>query len=284
MSFRVIVVLCSLLCANAVLAEWRFSPTSHTVFDTPTAFGVSVEGTKALALTCVDGKPLIYVHGYLAVPDDNRQDSFTVAVGGQRFTVTGEHAPSDGLWSGRPSARLIDALKRGRTADVVPAGQEKVRIALKGSSKAIDTALRDCTSIDDADPTRSLGGETGLTRALVSKACGGDYRIADGAELTGNLDGDDKPDIVLDWAGVSCADASKGRGAGYCGINTCTIEVFFTETQQRQQILGLKPQILPRGFGRPVLRTLALRPSCPRGALECSVDWRWTGGKLEAVR
>ncbi len=123
-----------------------------------------------------------------------------------------------------------------------------------------------------------------LTGPLIAQACGGAYQIAEGAELTGRLDGDNQPDSVLDWSDVSCADPSKGRGAGHCGIKTCTIEVFFTETGKNQQLLGLKPQIVQRGSGKSGLRTLALRPSCPKNAAECWVDWRWTGTSLKAVR
>nr|WP_067293714.1 hypothetical protein [Marinobacterium profundum] len=287
MYLRMIFLVFSLLCAKLAMADWNFSTTSHTVLESPTAFGVSVDGARSLALTCVDGNPLIFAHGYPAVPGANRQDSFAIVVDGQSFTVTGEHAPPDGLWSGAPTADLIAALKKGRIADVTPVRQPTMRVPLKGSSIAIDAALERCAPVSRSQ-AGNVGGnsvsKTVLTGALIAQACAGDYQIAEGAELTGQLDGDDKPDIMLDWAGVSCADASKGRGAGRCGINMCTIEVFFTQTQKGQQLLGHKPQILQRAFGKSALRTLALRPSCPGGALECWIDWRWNGTELEAVR
>ncbi|MBY8974289.1 hypothetical protein KHP62_00620 [Rhodobacteraceae bacterium NNCM2] len=269
--------------SRLALADWQLAPNGNWVSETPTAIGVSVDGVKALSLTCADGKPLIYANGYPAISGANRQDSFSVVVGNQTFTVSGEHSPSDGLWTGVPSAGLIAALKKGRVADVTPSGQPRTRLSLKGSSKAIDAALTGCAP---AGGSAGAGGGSNvvLTGALIADACGGDFQLADGAELTGLLDEDDKPDIVLDWAGVTCADRSKGRGAGFCGINMCTIEVFMTKSQSRQQVLGLQPQIVSRAFGKSALRTLALGRSCPGQATECFVDWRWTGSKLEPVR
>ncbi len=268
-------------------ADWTLAPNGNWISQTPTAIGVSVDGVKALSLTCANGSPLIYTSGYPATPGQNRQDSFTVIVEGRDFPVTGEHSPPDGLWTGTPPAGLVEALKKGRVADIRPPGQGKVRMSLKGSSRAIDAALAGCMPVADQASSPPTGGGTGrivLTGALIAEACGGAFDIADGAELTGLLDGDDKPDIVLDWAGVTCADRSRGRGAGRCGINMCSVEVFFTQTQSSQQLLGLQPQIVNRAFGKSALRTLALRPSCPDGALECVVDWRWTGTRLEPAQ
>lgn len=268
------------LWASSALADWSFTPAGSWVSETPTAIGVSVQGVHALQITCSKGAPFIYTNGYLAKPDDNRESSFAIVVDGQSFHVTGEHSPPDGLWAGIPGPGLIDALRRGRVADVTPEGQATVRLSLSGSSDAIGQALEGCAAAE----TSAAPGRIVLTGALIADICGGGYDLAEGAELTGLLDGDDRPDIVLDWAGVTCVDRSKGRGAGRCGMNMCTISVFLTETQSEQPLLGLKPEIASRGFGRSALRTLALRPSCPDDALECSVTWRWTGTKLEPVR
>lgn len=268
------------LTASAALAEWSFAPAGNWVSETPTAIGVSVQGAHAVQITCAGGAPFIYTNGYPAKPGDNRESSFSIVVDDQSFQVTGEHSPSDGLWTGAPPPGLIDALRRGRVADVTPEGQSTVRLSLSGSSDAIGRALEGCAAAE----TSAAPGRIVLTGALIADACRGGYELTEGAELTGLLDGDDQPDIVLDWAGVTCADRSQGRGAGRCGVNMCTISVFLTETQSEQPLLGLKPEIASRGFGRSALRTLALRPSCPDDALECFVTWRWTGTKLEPVR
>ncbi|MDW3119090.1 MAG: hypothetical protein R8G60_15885 [Roseovarius pacificus] len=94
-------------------ADWTLAPNGNWISQTPTAIGVSVDGVKALSLTCANGSPLIYTSGYPATPGQNRQDSFTVTVEGRDFPVTGEHSPPDGLWTGTPPAGLVEALKKG---------------------------------------------------------------------------------------------------------------------------------------------------------------------------
>lgn len=277
---KLIVSVIASLAASAALADWTFAPAGNWVSETPTALGTSMQGVHAVQVTCAQGALFIYTNGYPATPGQNRQSSFAIVVDGQSFRVTGEHSPPDGLWTGTPPPGLIEALRRGRVADVTPEGQPTVRLSLSGSSSAIGRALEGCAGAQAAAPQ----GRIVLTGALIADACGGGYELAEDAELTGLLDGDDKPDIVLDWAGVTCADRSKGRGAGRCGANMCTISVLLTETQSEQPLLGLKPEITSRGFGKSALRTLALRPSCPDDALECFVTWRWTGTALEPVR
>lgn len=262
--------------ATYALAEWSFAPDGNWVSQTPTALGVSVRGVHALSLTCVDGRPFAYTQGYPAKPGDNRQASFTVVVEGQSYRVTGEHSPPDGLWTGFAPPGMAAALKRGRVADVTPQGAETQRYSLKGSSKAISAALANC---DSASGSAKPGGKIVLMGQMIAAACGGGYALADGHEFTALIDGDDKPDIILDWAGVTCDDRSKGRGAGRCGAAMCSITVAFTQTQSIQDLLGVKPQIVTRAFGRLALRTVQVSRTCLKPS--CEVDWRWNGSKLE---
>lgn len=282
---RICTAFALLFAAAPALADWSFAPAGNWVSETPTAIGVSDDGTHGLHVTCAGGAPFLYANGYPARSGANTQESFAVVVDGARFGVTGEHSPPDGLWTGRPPQALIDALKAGSRAEIVIGGQAGVALNLRGSSRAIGSALGGCGPAQSAATAPPAGQQDQVLAAvLITEECGGAFELAEGSEMLGLLDGDDQPDVVLDWAGVTCADASKGRGAGRCGINMCTISVFLTELQAEQPLLGLKPEIVARGFGRQALRTLALRPSCPDNALECFVTWRWTGTELEAVR
>ncbi len=267
---------------SPAFAEWSLASSGNWVSETPTALGVSTEGVHGLHLTCSEGAPFIYVKGYPANPGANRQESFTVSVDGSSFSVTGEHSPPDGLWTGTPTPDLIGALKRGRVAEVTPEGAPTITVALRGSSRAISAALDGCPASDS--PESDSAGKIVLLGQMIAEACGGGYSLADGHEFTALLDGDDRPDIVLDWAGVTCDDRSRGRGAGRCGAIMCSITVVLTETKGVQELLGLRPRAVQRAFGKSALRTTALPTSCPDGASECFVDWRWTGSKLEAVR
>lgn len=266
-------------------ADWNYVPHGSWVAEGPTARGIAGSGVHALLATCVNGTPFIYTSGYASEAGANRTESFSIEVDGVRHTVTGTHAPPDGLWTGTAPSALIAALRQGRRAEVRVPGQRSVRYSLRGSSRALARALAACSSPGSAasagssDPaTSEVGGD------VIAAACSGGYTLAKGSELQGDLDGDGQVDKVLDWAGVACGDRSKGRGAGFCGINMCRIDVMLSSTGVRQEILGVSPSLTSRAFGGVALRTFALRPSCPEGALECQIDWRWTGTELEPAR
>ena len=273
--------------ASQAGADWNFVATGNWVSETPTARGVGRTGVHALFATCVNGAPFLYTSGYAAVAGQNRTETFQVTVDGARFSVTGTHAPPDGLWTGTASPDLIDALKRGRQADVRVPGQNRIRYSLRGSSRALGRALAACTrSASASRPASSSadGDRKANLNDIVAQACGGEYHIASTSDLSGDLDGDGAPDRILDWAGVRCLDRSKGRGAGFCGASMCRIDIALSSSGQHQQLLGLNPELKRRAFGSVALRTLSVRPSCPDNALECRVDWRWRDGKLEPAR
>jgi hypothetical protein len=159
-------------------------------------------------------------------------------------------------------------------------------IDLAGSSRAIDAALANCPGetvvqapadqLDAAAPSRAA-----VERA-IEVACQGAYTLDESALLTGLIDTDDVPDFVLDWAGVTCRSTTMGRGAGNCGINMCQISVALS-AQDSTVVLGVAPELVIDAFGRARLRTVALRPSCPGGALDCVVLWQLTSEGLEPL-
>lgn len=272
---------------SVTVAEWRVGPGSEIFLGTDSAFGVSHQGVHAVGIMCRNNAPMLWTQGYPSAAGANREESFEVSVDGRSFALTGEHAPPDGLWTGEPSTELIDALKAGSNASVKIPRQIVATYSLRGSSRALGRVLADCSAASDAktEPeTETARSRVILTGQLIANACGGSFTFADGAEFTGFLDGDDKPDIVLDWGGVTCDDPSKGRGAGFCGAALCTIEVALTQTQSRRQILGLDPERVDRGFGRHALKTNTQGAACGGGAQACQVIWRWTGKSLEAIR
>ncbi|MEO1139881.1 MAG: hypothetical protein AAFW87_10535 [Pseudomonadota bacterium] len=243
------------------------------------------KGVGALGLMCRDNQPFLWTQGWAASKAGaDRQESFTVVVDDRSFTVSGRHTPPDGLWTGVPSTDLINALKTGSIAVIEAPGEAPIAVSLRGSSRAIATAMKGC-STKTASPTPSTGDRRSvLFGQLIASACGGGYSIADGAELTGRLDNDDTPDLVLDWGGVTCDDRSKGRGAGFCGAALCTIQIAFTQTQTRQQILGVQPELVKRSVGPNMLRTKTQGATCGGATQVCSVVWGWNGTKLEPMK
>ncbi|QFS84900.1 hypothetical protein FIU97_19600 (plasmid) [Roseivivax sp. THAF40] len=269
---------------QSLLAQWRVGPGSELYDGTVSAFGVTERGVGALALMCREGKPLLWTQGWaLAKAGPDRQESFSVIVDGQSFPVSGLHLPEEGLWTGAPPDALIAALRAGSRAVVAVPGETQVGVSLRGSSRAITEVLDGCGGgVSPATGPSEAGGIVYFGQ-LIATQCGGGYSIADGAEMTGRLDGDETPDFVLDWGGVTCDDRSKGRGAGFCGAALCTIEIAFTETQSRQQVLGVNPELVDRAFGMKALKTTTQGATCGGAAQVCDVIWVWNGAKLEPV-
>jgi hypothetical protein len=268
-----------------LLAEWRVGPGSELYDGTISAFGVTERGVGALALMCREGKPLLWTQGWaLSKAGPDRQESFSVIVDGQSFPVSGLHLPEEGLWTGAPPGALIAALRAGSRAVVAVPGEAQVGVSLRGSSRAISQVLDGCGGSAAAATGTPGSGRVVLFGQLIATECGGGYSITDDAEMTGRLDGDDTPDFVLDWSGVTCDDRSKGRGAGFCGAALCTIEIAFTETQSRQQVLGVNPELVDRAFGQKALKTTTQGATCGGAAQVCDVIWVWNGSKLEPVR
>lgn len=128
------------------LADCNFTRTGTWFSETPTAFGLSTAGFHALHLTCRSGGPVIYISGYPAHAGEERPDRLKIVVDGQAFDVRVTRSPADRLWYGAPAPGLIDALKRGRTARILPTGNNFSEFSLRGSSKAIDRVLAGCGS------------------------------------------------------------------------------------------------------------------------------------------
>ena len=282
MMARVLMILMSCIWASAAAADWQLVPQGGWVSERPTARGTAESGVHVLSITCREGVPFLFTLGYPAKAGAERTEAFEVEVDGRRFALEGLHVPPDGLWTAVPSRSLIVALRAGSVARVTPPGQAMQTVRLRGSSRAITGALAECGPPMTA--TAPVSGRIVQFGQLIAEACGGGYRLADGAELTGDLDGDGREDVVLDWAGVTCDDRSKGRGAGFCGAALCRIEVLLTGPPAVQQLMGHRPRLLRRAFKLVVLQTTTMGSSCGGGAQTCTVDWRFDGRQLEAVR
>lgn len=270
---------------NVALADWRLGPGSEIFGGTNSAFGVTNLGVGGLGVLCRDDQPLIWTQGWAtSATGPTRQDRFQISVDGQLYDIVGEHSPPDGLWTGVPTMELVEALRTGATALVTTKSAGSVSVSLRGSSRAISRVLSNCGSANTANGTPNHSKGTGQFVQLIAQMCGGGYRLEEGAEMAALLDDDDQPDLVLYWGGVTCDDQSKGRGAGFCGAALCTIEVAFTQTQSRQQILGVNPMIVARAFGVQALKATTQGRTCGDSAQTCDVFWIWNGAELEARR
>jgi hypothetical protein len=160
-----------LLVPEFALADWRIGPGSEIFSDVDSAFAVSERGVDVLGVMCRDGAPFLWAQGWPAKGGSERRENFRVIVDGRPFTVTGDHTPPDGLWTGAPPPALIAALRGGSGAVVAPPGQPEARFSLRGSSRALTTVLSRCGDAADAAPT--AGATASAVDALIASRCGG---------------------------------------------------------------------------------------------------------------
>jgi len=213
---------------------------------------------------------MIYTNGYPAVAGSERLSRFDLVIDGTHFVVSGEHAPSDGVWSGPVNSDLVAALTQGKIAMVTAEGQPVVSYALKGAGQAIESALKSC--LPAADGTR----KPVRMRMLIAQACAGEYSLDPGTEMTGLIDNDDFPDSVIFWGGVRCKNPERGRGF-FCGAANCQVSVLLTQTPQTQDLLAPKVEVHRIASGRSELRTYG----CRTGQNDCPTVWRWNGKRME---
>ncbi|WP_299924384.1 hypothetical protein [uncultured Pelagimonas sp.] len=187
---------------------------------------------------CQNQKPLahrIFFHG--GVLPETLQARVLVdenEAGRMTFTHTGQtdyedyHAPYDLAAHGS----LIGALKSGTRAELVlmdgTSGEvvNRTAMSLRGSSKALDSAARQCA----LPPPPPVQEPLALAKAKVEKDCrtfGGSVTVQDGAVIKEDIDRDGLLDQVIDYAQITCDKAASL----FCGSAGCPME--FYRQQQR---------------------------------------------------
>ncbi|WP_299937522.1 hypothetical protein [uncultured Pelagimonas sp.] len=149
--------------------------------------------------------------------------------GRMTFTHTGQtdyedyHAPYDLAAHGS----LIGALKSGTRAELVlmdgTSGEvvNRTAMSLRGSSKALDSAARQCA----LPPPPPVQEPLALAKAKVEKDCrtfGGSVTVQDGAVIKEDFDRDGLLDQVIDYAQITCDKAASL----FCGSAGCPMEFY----------------------------------------------------------
>lgn len=271
---------------STVIAEWRYLPDGSELIVEPFAVATAEGGYHSFGVYCRSGAMTAFTQGYSAQAGVEQPAVLTINVDGTTFDVPATKVPPDGLWRGSIPSELVDALQAGTMASVQPSEQDGFQYSLRGSSRAIEQAVANCQGeASEQAATVQIGSpDFDLDTTLRELCGGGGYSLADGSVMEGLIDEDEVLDTVLDYAGIQCDDPSFGRGAGYCGINMCSIALYLSGQSDPEIILGVSPTLVPRAFGRSALRTIGLRPACPDNALDCTIDWRLTATGLERMQ
>ncbi|GGA97428.1 hypothetical protein [Allosediminivita pacifica] len=273
--------------------RWQFA--RQTEFQTNVAwiYGRFNGGPSEFGVECTDTGPEVYFADGLRYDGDTRQGRVGISVDGRDYSRQATFVPHGhtSWWRIAPGNGLLDALRAGNTVTLdSDLGTGLFPFRLRGSSAAIGEVLAICG--EGAAPTTAATGPTAATTGLtaaapearIREACRGAYSGEDAIVQT-EIDGDGKPDFLLDWSSVTCADRSVGRGGGYCGAQMCSIDVYASSAYAPggwpQPILALS-YALPAPGADHALTTTVTGGSCPI-THRCTRHWGWTGGKLEVV-
>lgn len=131
-------------------------------------------------------------------------------------------------------------------------------------------------------PGSAAGVMAQAAETAIAKGCNGPAARAAGYLLAGNIDGDGREDIVLDWNRISCL---SGHPRPFCGAALCSADVFLTARFARQPqpigLLALGVRLQPLSNGNMAVATGGSLAMCQgRGASACEFLYWWNGADL----
>lgn len=118
--------------------------------------------------------------------------------------------------------------------------------------------------------------------AAVVKGCNGASTFEPGAFLSGDIDGDGVPDVVLDWGSIACA---QPPARPYCGASRCSAFVFLSQRFPLRpkpiDILGLGVRLQPLSNGNMAVASGGSLMECRSVGLDgCEFLFYWNGADL----
>ena len=136
-------------------------------------------------------------------------------------------------------------------------------------------------------PATASAADTLLAAAQdsIARGCNGAAMTGPAALWAGDLDADGQPDLVLDWADVTC---QAGAPRPFCGAANCTAEVFLSSRPDRMPFdailgVGIALEAGPGGTAR--LTSGVTAASCPQTTRpdRCQTVWAVTRDGMAAL-
>ena len=121
-----------------------------------------------------------------------------------------------------------------------------------------------------------------IAESNIWKGCGGAAHIEPDAFLTGDIDGDGVPDVVLDWRSVQCQGSMRYP---FCGASTCTADVYLSSAYHRtgypEALLALGVRLQPLSNGAMAVAVGGTLSDCYAvGKDSCEFLFYWNGYDL----
>ena len=124
-------------------------------------------------------------------------------------------------------------------------------------------------------------------RLSATAGCGGPADIGPEAILTGEIDGDGQPDVVLDWRAVTCRNGPRHP---FCGAAMCSASVFLSSrhatTGSPEEFLALGVRLQPLSNGRMAVAVGGSLADCSQttGQAPCEFLYWWNGAAMVRLR
>lgn len=118
--------------------------------------------------------------------------------------------------------------------------------------------------------------------AAILAGCNGPATRMEGYLLEGEIDGDGRPDVVLDWSEVSC---SGDMPRPFCGASLCSADVYLSGSFDRTgpaQLLAQGVALVDLSNGNKAVEVGASLSGCVGDV--CTFYWYWTGQSFEELQ
>ncbi len=131
----------------------------------------------------------------------------------------------------------------------------------------------------------AMPAEVAAARGAIRQECGGEARFKPGFQRIADLNGDGRPDYLLDYGEMECVGGDIPNP--FCGSAGCTLDIFVSTEDGYRQAYGdiVRAWSLANARGRAVL-LLGLHGSvCGRAGFEtCRKRLSWDGDRFVASR
>ncbi len=128
-------------------------------------------------------------------------------------------------------------------------------------------------------PQQGAASMRALAEAAITRGCNGAAVKAPDYLLSGEIDGDGREDVVLDWRGVEC---QAGMPRPFCGASMCSADVFLSSRSGvsggEANLLALGVSLVPLSNGNMGVKVGQSSGSC--GAAACEKVFFWNGAEL----
>ncbi|MCB1341001.1 MAG: hypothetical protein KDK24_08045 [Pseudooceanicola sp.] len=195
---------------------------------------------------------------------------------------------------------MLKALRAADRLVLAPGSDQPRGLPVAGLPDASRAAMQTCVSawlaagfqvppaLGEFSPAYGGGAATPMRVAAdeaVREGCNGSATRGPDYLLSGNIDGDETEDIVLDWGAVEC---EGGPPRPFCGAALCSADVFlssvFPRKRQPEGWNALGVALVPLSNGNDGLELQTSQATCnARGLPDCKLLLYWDGTRFQEI-